>query len=258
MQLSFNLEPQPEKSSSSSSPASNPRSEEATQAELQSSLRKHYLRLRGGEIPEASITFYPYSQVTHTIRIRDEKLVIRISDLLRDAPGPVLDSVVRILLHKLYERPVPRDVRKLYQDYINEPALREKARENRRRRGNKRHASPVGDVFNLGHLFEQLNQKYFEGALQIDELGWSMRKSRRTLGHYDPAHNSITINRRLDNPLVPEHVVSFVLYHEMLHAALGEVVHNGRRHVHHRNFKEAEKRFEKYTRARKFIRRYFG
>ena len=85
-----------------------------------------------------------------------------------------------------------------------------------------------------------------------------MRSGRR-LGHYDPAHEAIVLSRRLDNPLVPEYVVRYVLYHEMLHVQLGEDTPDtsGRRRIHGPRFRLAEKRYPDSRRALDFIRTHF-
>ena len=40
---------------------------------------------------------------------------------------------------------------------------------------------------------------------------------RSLLGCFDPALQQIVINRQLDREIVPEFVVAYVMYHEMLH-----------------------------------------
>ena len=75
------------------------------------------------------------------------------------------------------------------------------------------------------------------------ELGWSLRRSRTTLGHFDPSHNAIIISRIFDEGTVPALALEFVMFHEMLHLQF-PVDHSGsRRCVHTREFKQAEKQF---------------
>ncbi len=85
-------------------------------------------------------------------------------------------------------------------------------------------------------------------------LVWSQRRHRTVLGHYDPAHDAIVLNRGLDDHQVPAWVLEYVLFHEMLHAHLGEQTCGGQRFVHHAEFREAEKRFVEFDKAKKFIR----
>jgi hypothetical protein len=57
----------------------------------------------------------------------------------------------------------------------------------------------------------------------------------------------------LDHPEVPEYVVDFVMYHELLHKKHGETVINGRRFVHTASFRREEQQFEKYAEATAFL-----
>jgi hypothetical protein len=166
--------------------------------------------------------------------------------------------VVGILLHKLYRKPDARRFSETYQQFISQKEIREKARAVRKHRGRKVMRPARGRVYDLTPVFERLNEEYFQNSVRISQLGWSQHKSRNTLGHFDPAHNSITLNRRLDHSMVPQYVVAFILYHEMLHAHIGERFRNGRRHVHHREFRIAEREFKHYVRAKKFIRRFLS
>ena len=203
---------------------------------------------------EISISFQPYTRLRNTIRIRDHVLQLRLSDGLQDAPHEVLSALAILLACKLVRIPPPAECAVTYRAYIRRPEIRSRAEEIRRQRGRKRMLPAAGNNFDLRELFEGLNREYFDGRLAVRHLGWSTRQARRTLGHYDPAHDAIVINRRLDNPLVPEYVVSSVLHHEMLHALQASAP--GRR-IHDATFRRAEKRFADYRRAQRFIAKHF-
>jgi hypothetical protein len=134
---------------------------------------------------------------------------------------------------------------------------RTRSRMNRMRRGRVRLAAtgPRGDHFDLDRLFDELNGRYFEGKLQRPHIGWSTRSWRRQFGCYDPGPNQILLNRRMDRPEVPACAVEYVLFHEMLH-----VKHPTRRSgctmvSHSREFREEEKRFAEFERARRILDR---
>ncbi len=222
---------------------------------LERTFRENYQSLKGQAAPAFSVQFYPYRNLTNTIRARDGRILVRISDILDGAPEPVLSALVIILLYKLCRRRVPRTHLALYRSYVSEPVIRARTDATRRLRGRKQFGTPAGVVFDLKRLFEQLNADYFNQRVEVAHLSWSARASRRVLGHFDPAHRAIVINRKLDHPLVPESVVQYVLYHEMLHALFGiEHSAEGRRHCHHARFRQEERRFAHYARARQFIR----
>jgi predicted metal-dependent hydrolase len=128
---------------------------------------------------------------------------------------------------------------------------------NRMRSGRVRLAAtnPRGEHFDLSKLFDELNGKYFEGHLQRPHIGWSTRSWRRQFGCYDPGPNQILLNRRMDRLGVPACAVEYVLFHEMLH-----VKHPTRRSgcsmvSHSREFREEEKRFAEFERARRILDR---
>ena len=229
-----------------------------TEAPLEVFLRRIFLdefqRVRKEPAPETEIVFYPYRGLTHTIRARNGRILIRISDLLVDAPQEILRSVVTILIGKLFRSPVSEGTKSSYRYFVSRPEFRKRVKRIRQLRGEKRLSSPLGQVFNLESIFHELNEVYFDNEISIRHLSWSPKAARTTLGHFDSAHEAIIINRRLDNPLVPRYVVTYVVYHEMLHALLGEEMTGNGRRVHHKRFREAEKRFPDYARAKAFIK----
>ncbi len=228
-------------------------------ARLEALLRRSFVRLHsslgGGTAPPCAIGFYPYANLKHTIRVRDGRILVRISDILRDAPLEILESVLAMLLSKLLRRPLPQVYRRGYRDYVEQASLRDDILRVRGERGRKRLSAEKGNHHQLNPLFAKLNRLYFGDRVRVRHLSWSPRKSRRVLGHYDPAHQAIILNRRLDHSKVPGFVVEFVLFHEMLHAFLGEVRCGGRNHFHHPAFREAERQFPDYHRAKAFIDR---
>lgn len=222
---------------------------------LHTAFEHQYRLLFHSQPPECEISFYPYRSLSHTIRIRNGRALIRISDLLDDAPSEVLQAVVAILVHKLRKKSVPDRWRRLYRHYVHRNEFLERVREVRQTRSRKKKMrAPQGTVFDLQQLFSRLNARHFDNQIHVSKLGWSSRRSRRALGHYDSVHEAIVINRRLDHPLIPEYVICYVLFHEMLHALIGVDCRNGVRRLHHRRFKKAERKFPDYQRARDFIR----
>ena len=208
-----------------------------------------------GRPPRFRVEFYPYSSLVLTIRRREEVVSVRFSDLLRRAPLAVLEGAAALLLARVYRRKAPAPLVEPYLAYARSDRTR--SRMNRMRRGRVRLAAtnPCGDHFDLEKLFEELNTKYFEGQLQRPHIGWSTRSWRRQFGCYDPGPDQILLNRRMDRPGVPQCAVEYVLYHEMLH-----VKHPTRRSgcslvSHSREFREEEKRFPEFERARRILDR---
>ncbi|MCB1076167.1 MAG: hypothetical protein KDK59_11665, partial [Simkania sp.] len=64
----------------------------------------------------------------------------------------------------------------------------------------------------------------------------------------------VKVHRVLDSAETPEYVVSFVLYHEMLHSVCSSAVgKRGRRKIHTKEFREKEKLFHQYREAAEWI-----
>jgi len=208
-----------------------------------------------GRPPRFRVEFYPYSSLVLTIRRREETVCVRFSDLLRRAPLAVLEGAAALLLSRMYRRRAPATLAAPYLEYARSHRTRERIHQLRRRRILPGAAGPQGRHFDLEKLFEDLNAQYFDGKLQRPHIGWSNRNWRRQFGCYDPGPNHILLNRRMDRPGVPQFAVEYVLFHEMLH-----VKHPTRRSgcslvSHSREFREEEKRFVDFERARRVLDR---
>ena len=57
-----------------------------------------------GRPPHFVVEFHPYTDLTHTIRLREDVAYVRLSDALHDAPHPVVEAAAAILLGRLYRR----------------------------------------------------------------------------------------------------------------------------------------------------------
>jgi len=208
-----------------------------------------------GRPPRFRIEFYPYSSLVLTIRRREEAIYVRLSDLLRRAPRSVLEGAAALLLARVYRRKAPSELIEPYTEYARSHRTRNRIHRMRRKRVRSSIVHPKGRYFDLAAMFDNLNDAYFGGELKRPHVGWSTRTWRRQFGCYDPGPNHILLNRRMDRPGVPQCAVEYVLFHEMLH-----VKHPTRRSgcslvSHSRQFREEEKRFPDFARARKILDR---
>jgi Protein of unknown function DUF45 len=211
-----------------------------------------------GPPPRFRVEFYPYSSLVLTIRRREDAMYVRFSDLLQRAPLAVLEGGAALLLSRVYRRKGPREMREVidrYLEYARSHKTRDRISRMRGGRVRVKQSDPRGRHYDLSSLFDELNAQYFDGSLQRPRIGWSLRSWRRQFGCYDPGPNQILLNRRMDRPGVPAVAVEYVLFHEMLH-----VKHPTRRSgcslvSHSREFREEEKRFVGYERARRALDR---
>lgn len=112
-----------------------------------------------------------------------------------------------------------------------------------------------GLYFDLETVFERVNREYFSGEIPRPRLIWNRVITRRKLGHYQPSTDTVLISITLDHPEVPQMVIDFVMYHELLHKKLGIPVVNGRRRAHSPEFRREEKKFRQYKEAQEFLKK---
>ena len=215
-----------------------------------------YRELRpGNSLPELKVEFFAFANVNNTIRLRKGKLLVRLSDLLEGAPETVLRAIAHILLAKMYRQPIDRGQATRYRRYIASHDIVRKAHLVRQMRGRKLLRPARGHFYDLDAVFEELNTRFFHGLMARPRMSWSQSKTRRILGHYDPAHNAIIISRVFDHPAVPRYVVEYIVYHEMLHLKHPVRLRGSRRCVHSAEFQEEEKLFPRVAEANAFLKR---
>ena len=205
-------------------------------------------------MPEFEVRFYRFANINNTIRLRQGRIFVRLSDLLEGAPDAVLYAILHILLAKLYRKPIDRALATRYRRFTGSHAMAEKAKLIRQMRGRKRIEGPRGKHYDLDQLFEELNQRFFHGLMARPQMTWSGTQAVRSLGHYDPAHNTIVVSRVFDRAAVPRYAVEYLVYHEMLHLRHPVKLRGSRRNVHPASFREEEKLFPQLAEAQEFLK----
>src|SRR5581483_262931 len=200
------------------------------------------------------VRFFAFANINNTVRLRDNVLLFRISDLLEGAPENVLHAIAHILIAKIYRKDIDPGHAARYRRFVGSHAITQKAHLVRQMRGRKRIDGPVGNVYHLDEIFEELNTKFFFGLMARPSMTWSQNSARNLLGHYDPAHNAIVVSRVFDHVRVPRYVVEYIVYHEMLHLKHPVRLKGSRRCVHSKQFQEEEKLFPHLEEAKKFLR----
>lgn len=116
-----------------------------------------------------------------------------------------------------------------------------------------------GRYYDLQKNYDDLNKEYFNGKLNlyITWFGKTLRRPRTriTFGLYHDPLRLIKINRFLDNPSIPKFLISYIIYHEMLHFVCPSYVdERGLKQIHSKEFKERERKFRHYEAAQKWIK----
>jgi hypothetical protein len=188
-----------------------------------------------------SITDNRHSIITH--RVQKGMLHARVHHMFLDAPGWVVDALVR------YVTRGERDASATLGDYIDANGFRLARR--------KRNAPLVtrGRCHDLLTIYEKVNLRYFEGEMNA-LITWgkkptSKAKRRRTikLGSYSAVDRLIRVHPALDQKWVPRYFVAYVVYHEMLHHVIPGSRGLGRVNLHPPEFKERERGFRHFERA---------
>ncbi|MGO4214040.1 hypothetical protein AB4043_24870, partial [Terriglobus sp. YAF25] len=224
--------------------------------ELRQLFHEEYRELRPrAPMPELHVRFRRFTSLNTTIRLRDGKLYVSLSDLLEAAPESVLRAIAHILIAKLYRKPILRLHADRYRRYTQSEPVSKMAEHIRQTRGRKRILTAKGRHYDLDEVFETLNRRFFHGLMGRPVLTWSGHNARRLLGHYDAAHNTIMISRVFDRPDTPRCAIEYLLYHEMLHLKHPVRVKSGRRCVHSREFQAEERLFPELEEAKAYLKR---
>jgi hypothetical protein len=184
------------------------------------------------------------------------------TSMLYVSPGS--RGLVRVRVHHMFLDSPPEVVRALAQ-YILRPGgacrgeINAHVRANAHRIGGRpRHKIAInlshrGLHFDLKQIYERLNTRYFDGRLRV-AITWGKSAPRRRysidFGCFDGPKRVIRVNPALDRPFVPRFFIDFIVYHEMLHAAIGfRELRNGRRALHSPRFRREESQFRFYRSA---------
>jgi hypothetical protein len=173
----------------------------------------------------------------------------------------VQDGVLRVRLHRMFLAADSRVMGEIASYLKNRrgamPYFRSFVRDNRGQLSikppKKVPVRTAGKFYDLCGLYDGINKEYFGGMINA-AITWGSRSPRyavrkRTVGSYSERSNTIRINPVLDRKTVPQEYIAFIVYHEMLHAALGISIRGKRRSVHSREFRKREKLFQDYEKA---------
>jgi hypothetical protein len=206
-------------------------------------------------MPSIHVQFRRFTSLNTTIRLREGAIHVSLSDVLGGAPESVIRAIAHILFAKLYRKPVNAAHNLRYKRFTSSAAVTRQTELIRSARGSKRYFGPEGRYFHLEEVFDALNTRFFGGLLGRPDLTWSEHHAKRSLGHYDAAHNTIVVSRVFDRPSSPRYALEYLLYHEMLHLKHPVKMRGLRRCVHSAEFKAEEARFPQLAEAMAFIKR---
>jgi hypothetical protein len=204
----------------------------------ESSLRQHLEDCLGRPV---SLVLTGNSTAMLSARAQRDILRVRLHRMFMEADSRVIGEIVSFLKDRRSRMPLFRTF------------LRDRREQLREKPANRVSIRTAGKVYDLGRLYREINEEYFKGMVTA-AITWGSRSARsavrkRTLGSYNERSHTIRINPLLDKKTVPPYFIAFIVYHEMLHAALGVALQGTRRSMHSREFRKRERLFKYYEKA---------
>ena len=127
-------------------------------SELHLLFAEEYRALRPrAPIPTLEVRFRRFTSLNTTIRLREGRVHVHLSDLLEGAPESVLRAIAHILLAKLYRKPLNSVQTNRYRRFASSEAVIRQTELIRQSRGRKKMLGPQGQHYNLDEIFESLN-----------------------------------------------------------------------------------------------------
>ncbi len=178
----------------------------------------HFVQLR------FSRKFSPYNA---NVRKAGSMLLFSFSQEWNSVSEEISIGLIQGLLLKILKRKAKETVNtELYSSFVKNLHLSAKKTETDER---------------LKELFDKVNCAYFSGSVELANLRWGL-SSRRRLATYDYHTDTISVSRVFKE--ADDELLSYLLYHEMLHKKLKFRSGIGRSVHHSRQFRELETAFE--------------
>lgn len=197
--------------------------------------------------PRVTIHFTNNRRSMVSLRRNGRATTLRIQKGFETAPAPLLDDLARLLAgHNTpawnrvcaFAKTLPAGGPPLKPSPNNAP-------------------NPLGRVFDLGEILDEINHEYFNDTLPT-QITWGQKKPSRRgrrrsrslqFGSWDETLDLIRIHPALDDPRVPRAFLRYLVHHELCHAASPPIRTPGAsRKIHHPDFKALEARFPNRTR----------
>ncbi len=179
------------------------------------------------------------------------RLSVRLHRLFRLADENILDALA------LYIGRKDRNSSRTLDEFIMKHRAEIEPKTARRRSKLK----TKGTHYDLAAVLDKLNLTYFDGGVDV-AIGWGRaprrnkrgkaRRVSRALATYSFDDRSIRVSPVLDSGDIPDFIVDWVVYHEMLHHVLPIEERGGKKRYHTERFKNLEKAFEKYEEAKRW------
>lgn len=208
---------------------------------------------QGSGLQALKITFNDNHSTMLSVRWVPNGAHVSLHRMFLEAPQDVVQALAKYLKRK--EKALPTTVRFFIEENVKKLDYSESIDHSK--------LCVQGSMYNLQKIYDELNQEYFDGKLDllITWFGKPHQRSRSkvTFGLYFDPLKLIKIHRIVDVPSVPDYLVSFVVYHEMLHHVCPSY-HDaqGVHQIHSKEFKSRESQFRYFDLAQNWIKEHQG
>jgi len=170
------------------------------------------------------------------VKIRGDRLVFNLSRRWKEVGRDIKIGLLQELFVKLFKEKKSTTQMELYSSFIK----------------SLHKFIPKENVdLSLAESFERVNNEYFYGTVEMPNLVFGGHTTTK-LGSYEFQTDTITISEALRD--VPEELVDYVMYHEILHKKIQFKSSGGRSYYHTGEFKKKEKEFKNSEEIEKQIR----
>ena len=203
--------------------------------------------LRGSSRRPLALAITRNSVSMVSVRFADGGARVRLDRGFLAAPEPVI-AAVRDYVHTR-SKAAWRTVCEFVRSLTPEPQRRARAPRVRSR----------GRVYDLAAIRDRVNERFFNRGLRC-RIAWGRAPARRRrfasrrfvrFGCYVKAQDLVRVNPLLDDPRVPEAFVEYIVFHEMLHAAVPSDKSGGRWNHHHAGYRALEQQYPDIARMRR-------
>lgn len=113
----------------------------------------------------------------------------------------------------------------------------------------------IGEYQDLNNIFDDVNRRYFDNRITKPLISWTPRTTYRKFGQYEFTADHLLISKSLDKLETPSYVLSYLMYHELLHKHLGLKSTGSRKRAHTRQFRKMEEQHHNYQQAVNYLER---
>lgn len=202
-----------------------------------------------------TVVLKPKAHLHYAYRITKDGIDIELSDYLKEAPDGILrdccKSIVQWSLGKRYVAP------QSLKDYIHSDDFIVGSRPIYLDRCRSLTMSQQGRCKNLIDSVERLMDEglVFDTDIGNSYFSWATHMAKYRFGQCNQNFRVVSVNPILDSDDVPDYIVDFVVYHEILH--LRQDMTKAHR-PHNAQFRSWERMFPQYDEAEEYLKNFYS